>query len=233
MKTNKLSIATLALLAIVMLSCKQTAASDNGEKNTEVADSETQAQQPATDSTTTASTDVTASPAEPLLTFAQAKTMVTPGQLHDEQSIESLFTKMQLSKVQAERYISDLDYGGDSPAISYTWGKNVEFKNWKLQPKANGYYGTHFNLFFDKTRKTGTLRQIEVITDSVEWYNSFMAAAKTAGMELKGNIDKAVYLRDGKEYSLKIDESSQYYLIDYSSAGQYDVELGFDDGIDV
>ena len=223
---NKKSFATLVLLAIVMSACKQTATPAGGTQNNK-------AEQTSADSTTIASTEKTPSPAETLLTFAQAKTMVTPSQLYDEQSIDSLFTEMELSKIQAERYICDADYGGDSPAISYSWGRNVEFKNWKFRSTTDGYYGIHFNFFFDKTRKTGTIKQVEVITDSKEWYDSFMASAKAAGLELQGNIDKAIYLRDGKEYSLKIDESSQYYLFDFSNADNYNVEFSFDDGRDL
>ena len=220
-------IAVLALFSLMMSGCKQTATdgqkTDNADGNPDI---DTLALQQPTDSALAAS-------AQTLLTFSQAKTLVTPGQQYDEQSIETMFTDMQLDKIQAERYISDADYGGDSPAISYVWGKNVEFKNWKLKSTAADYFGLHFNLFLDKSRKTGTLREINVVSDSKQWYDSFMADAKAAGMELKGNIDKAIYLREGKEYTLKENEKLQYIIFDFSNGNAYDIELGYDDGTDM
>ena len=93
---------------------------------------------PQTDSASVETTDTLAleetAPAVRGLTFEKASAMVNPDQHYDEQAIDSIFTAIALPKVQAERYVWDADYGGNSPAISYVWGYGVELKDWNFKP---------------------------------------------------------------------------------------------------
>ena len=192
---------------------------------------------PQTDSASVETTDTLAleetSPAVRGLTFEKASAMVNPDQHYDEQAIDSIFAAIALPKVQAERYVWDADYGGNSPAISYVWGYGVELKDWNFKATAEDYHGVHFNFFFDKSKKTGLLKTMTVITSDSQWYEKFMADAKAAGMKLNGYLDKAVYQREGKEYMLKKGEQTFYFINDFSADGKYEVEFGFDNGIDV
>ena len=192
---------------------------------------------PQTDSASVETTDTLAleqtSPAVRGLTFEKASAMVNPEQHYDEQAIDSIFAAIALPKVQAERYVWDADYGGNSPAISYVWGYGVELKDWNFKPTAEDYHGVHFNFFFDKSKKTGLLKTLTIITSDSQWYEKFMADAKAAGMKLNGYLDKAVYQREGKEYMLKKGEQTFYFINDFSADGKYEVEFGFDNGIDV
>ena len=192
---------------------------------------------PQTDSALVETTDTLAleetAPAVRGLTFEKASAMVHPEQHYDEQAIDSIFTAIALPKVQAERYVWDADYGGNSPAISYVWGYGVELKDWNFKPTAEDYHGVHFNFFFDKSKKNGQLKTLTVITSDSQWYEKFMADAKAAGMKLNGYLDKAVYQREGKEYMLKKGEQTFYFINDFSANGKYEVEFGFDNGIDV
>ena len=192
---------------------------------------------PQTDAALVETTDTLAleetAPAVRGLTFEKASAMVHPEQHYDEQAIDSIFTAIALPKVQAERYVWDADYGGNSPAISYVWGYGVELKDWNFKPTAEDYHGVHFNFFFDKSKKNGQLKTLTVITSDSQWYEKFMADAKAAGMKLNGYLDKAVYQREGKEYMLKKGEQTFYFINDFSANGKYEVEFGFDNGIDV
>ena len=192
---------------------------------------------PQTDSASVETTDTLAleetAPAVRGLTFEKASAMVHPEQHYDEQAIDSIFAAFALPKVQAERYVWDADYGGNSPAISYVWGYGVELKDWNFKPTAEDYHGVHFNFFFDKSKKTGLLKTMTIITSDSQWYEKFMADAKAAGMKLNGYLDKAVYQREGKEYMLKKGEQTFYFINDFSADGKYEVEFGFDNGIDV
>ena len=192
---------------------------------------------PQTDSASVETTDTLAleetAPAVRGLTFEKASAMVNPDQHYDEQAIDSIFAAIALPKVQAERYVWDADYGGNSPAISYVWGYGVELKDWNFKPTAEDYHGVHFNFFFDKSKKTGLLKTMTIITSDSQWYEKFMADAKAAGMKLNGYLDKAVYQREGKEYMLKKGEQTFYFINDFSANGKYEVEFGFDNGIDV
>ena len=189
---------------------------------------------PQTDSASVETTDTLAleetAPAVRGLTFEKASAMVHPDQHYDEQAIDSIFAAIALPKVQAEHYA---DYGGNSPAISYVWGYGVELKDWNFKPTAEDYHGVHFNFFFDKSKKTGLLKTLTIITSDSQWYEKFMADAKAAGMKLNGYLDKAVYQREGKEYMLKKGEQTFYFINDFSANGKYEVEFGFDNGIDV
>lgn len=192
---------------------------------------------PQSDSASVETTDTLAleetAPAVRGLTFEKASAMVNPDQHYDEQAIDSIFAAIALPKVQAERYVWDADYGGNSPAISYVWGYGVELKDWTFKATAEDYHGVHFNFFFDKSKKTGQLKTLTVITSDSQWYEKFMADAKDAGLKLNGYLDKAVYQREGKEYMLKKGEQTFYFINDFSADGKYEVEFGFDNGIDV
>ena len=192
---------------------------------------------PQTDSASVETTDTLAleetAPAVRGLTFEKASAMVNPDQHYDEQAIDRIFAAIALPKVQAERYVWDADYGGNSPAISYVWGYGVELKDWTFKATAEDYHGVHFNFFFDKSKKTGQLKTLTVITSDSQWYEKFMADAKAAGLKLNGYLDKAVYQREGKEYMLKKGEQTFYFINDFSANGKYEVEFGFDNGIDV
>lgn len=192
---------------------------------------------PQTDSASVETTDTLAleqtAPEVRGLSFEKASAMVNPDQHYDEQAIDSIFAAIGLPKVQAERYVWDADYGGNSPAISYVWGYGVELKDWTFKATAEDYHGVHFNFFFDKSKKTGQLKTLTVITSDSQWYEKFMADAKAAGMKLNGYLDKAVYQREGKEYMLKKGEQTFYFINDFSADGKYEVEFGFDNGIDV
>ena len=113
------------------------------------------------------------------------------------------------------------------------WGYGVELKDWNFKATAKDYHGVHFNFFFDKSKKTGLLKTLTIITSGSQWYEKFMADAKAAGMKLNGYLDKAVYQREGKEYMLKKGEQTFYFINDFSADGKYEVEFGFDNGIDV
>lgn len=229
--------AAMLLMALLLAGCKPSAAnSSNPQSSSEAAsaqqtDSATAVASAATDTIGQPAADTQTAPT--FLTFEQAKAMVSPGQSYDEAAIEAIFARLQLPKVAAERYIWDADFGGNSPAISYTWGNKVVFKNWELKPSGTDYYGVHFNFFFDKSRKTGTMKQITIIGNQRGWYEQFMADAKAGGLTFTGPLDKAVYQRDGKEYMLKTGEETMYFINDFSSDGAYEIEFGFDNGVDV
>ena len=195
---------------------------------------------PQTDSTSVETADTLstaeapeAQPQSKGLTFAMAQTMVSPGQQYDEQAIDSLFAAASLPKVQAERYIWDADFGGNSPAISYVWGNGVELKNGEVKATEDDYLGAQFNFFFDKSKKTGSLKSITIIASDAAWYEQFMSDAKAAGLTLSGDLDKVVYQREGKEYMLKTGEQTYYYINDFSADGKYEVEVGFNNGMDI
>ena len=137
------SAAAMLFMALFLTGCKPSAANSSDTQQTSEA---ANGQQP--DSATAvaaAANDTIAQPATgaqtvpTFLTFEQAKTMVSPGHSLDEAAIEAIFARLQLPKVAAERYIWDADFGGNSPAISYTWGHKVAFKDWELKPSGADY----------------------------------------------------------------------------------------------
>jgi hypothetical protein len=226
-KSNKLKLAYMYIASALlwgMTAC--------GPKTSTPSSTPSQTDSASVETTDTLALEETA-PAVRGLTFEKASAMVNPEQHYDEQAIDSIFTAIGLPKVQAERYVWDADYGGNSPAISYVWGYGVELKDWNFKATAEDYHGVHFNFFFDKSKKTGQLKTLTVITSDSQWYEKFMADAKAAGMKLNGYLDKAVYQREGKEYMLKKGEQTFYFINDFSADGKYEVEFGFDNGIDV
>ena len=165
--------------------------------------------------------------------------IVQPKYKSDEKFFASLFGDLNLPMEYSEQYISDADWSGDSPAISYCFGNNVKYEDYKFTPTGKPYYGVHFNFFFDESRKTGQVRQFTIITSNDGWYEKFMADMKADGLKYVSNVDPDVYGKKGKMYHKKGEpnehttEQPFYYVYDFSVKGVYDVEVGYDDGIDI
>lgn len=172
-------------------------------------------------------------------TYAMAMEIVQPGYKCDEKFFASLFGDLGLPLQFSERYISDADWGGESPAISYCWGNNVKYDDYKFTATDTPYFGTHFNFFFDESRKTGRVREFTIITSYSAWYEKFMKDLRADGLKLVGNVDPDVYGKRGKMYHRKGEpnehttEQPFYYVYDFSVAGVYEVEVGYDDGMDI
>ena len=150
------------------------------------------------------------------LTFAKAMELVEPGMSIEPTVIEQLFASMQLPMVLADHYISDADYGGDSPAISYCFGNNVKYEDYKFSPTSERYYGVH-----------------------TIWHAQLMDDAAAAGLKYKEDVDPNVYGKKGKLFQKngkKVNGSSEYatyYIFDFSTSGHFDVEVGYDSGMDI
>ena len=218
----------LPLLLLGLTACKQ-----SGQPVSSPAATDSTATRATADTTATEPKAEAAEDSPATLTVDFIMKTVKPGQQLDNKALEKSLEDMQLASIQAERYISDADFGGDSPAISYVFGRDVEWKNWKFQPTAPDYFGTHFNFFFDDSRKTGTVKQFAIITSDADWYQQFMADAKAAGLTYSADLDKDVYEKAGKEYQLKTGDATYYYINDFSANGKYDVEMGYETGIDM
>lgn len=184
-------------------------------------------------------TDSVATIDSTLFTYAMAMEIVQPKYKCDEKFFASLFGDLGLPMQLAERYISDADWGGESPAISYCWGNGVKYEDYKFTPTSDQYFGTHFNFFFDDSRKTGRVTSFTIITSSTTWYEQFMKDLKADGLKYVSIVDPDVYGKKGKMYHKKADpvegttEQPFYYVYDFSLEGAYDVEIGYDGGIDM
>ena len=238
MKQNRMTHPLLVLIVVALVLCsfsacrqkaspgegKQLSAQDYAAKTT--ADSVAQGSQEVVEDTT-------------LFTYAMAMEIVQPGYKCDEKFFASLFGDLGLPLQYSERYISDADWGGDSPAISYCWGNNVKYENYKFTATDTPYFGTHFNFFFDESQKTGRVRQFTIITSYSAWYEKFMKDLHADGLKLVGNVDPDVYGKHGKMYHKKGEpnehttEQPFYYVYDFSVAGVYEVEVGYDNGMDI
>lgn len=174
-----------------------------------------------------------------LFTYGMAMEIVQPGYKCDEKFFSSLFGDLGLPMQLADQYISDADWGGDSPAISYCWGNNVKFEDYKLTATESPYFGLHFNFFFDESRKTGRVDRFTIITSNGSWYDQFMSDLKADGLKYVSNVDPDVYGKKGKMYHKKADpvegstEQPFYYVYDFSVEGVYEIEVGYDGGIDI
>lgn len=174
-----------------------------------------------------------------LFTYAMAMEIIQPGYICDENFFASLFGDLGLPMQYSERYISDEDFGGDSPAISYCWGNDVKYENYKLTPTSEKYFGSHFNFFFDDSRKTGRVNCFSIITSYKGWYEQFIKDMKADGLKYVSNVDPDVYGKKGKMYHKKakpIENSTEqpfYYVYDFSTDGVYDIEIGYDGGLDI
>ena len=235
MKQNNFTLHTLsaifiASLMLSVIACRQKSQKPFERKSTKVS-------QP-TDTTTTQADSVETGDST-LFTYEMAMEIVQPGYKCDEKFISSLFGDMNLPMQRAEQYISDADWGGDSPAISYCWGDNVKYEDYKFMATADRYFGVNFNFFFDESRKTGSIKRFAIITSSQQWYQRFMQAVNDNGLRLVGNVDPAIYGKKGKMYQKGAEqvyestEEAYYYVYDYSIDGNYDIEIGFDNGVDM
>jgi len=179
------------------------------------------------------------SPDSSLFTYQMAMEIIQPGYKCDEEFIAAFFGDLGLPMQLAERYISDADWGGDSPAISYCWGNGVKYENYKLSATDSNYFGVNFNFFFDDSRKTGRVTRFAIITSSERWYKQFTQAFAADGMKYLSTVDPQVYGKKGKQYQKKAkpDEKTTeqpfYYIYDFSTDGHYEVEIGYDNGIDI
>ena len=215
-------------LVLALSACRQTTSSSS------VA-SEREPQTP----TTNAQTDSVETADSTFFTYEMAMEIVQPGYKCDEKFIERLFGDMHFAMQMAERYISDADWGGDSPAISYCWGDHVKYENYAQMATGNQYFGVNFNFFFDESRKTGTINRFSIITSSQQWYQRFMQSAKKDGLRLVGKVDPSIYGKKGKMYQKdagQVEDSTEevyYYVYDFSIDGNYDVEIGFDNGVEM
>ena len=148
----------------------------------------------------------------------------------------TLFGDLNLPMQYSERYISDADQGGDSPAICYCFGNNVNCDFSEFTSTEKPYYGVQFYFFFDESRKTGCVTRFHIITSDDAWYEKFMADMKADGQKFVSND---VYGKKGKMYRKEADpdenapEQPYYYVYDYSTEGAYDVEVGYDGGTDI
>ena len=217
-----------ATLVLALSACRQptTSSSVTNEK---------EPQTPTTD----AQTDSVAATDSTFFTYEMAMEILQPGYKCDEKFIERLFGDMHFAMQMAERYISDADWGGDSPAISYCWGDNVKYENYAQVATGDQYFGVNFNFFFDESRKTGSIKRFAIITSSRQWYQRFMQSANKDGLRLVGNVDPSIYGKKGKMYQKDAGqvadstEEAYYYVYDFSIDGNYDVEIGFDNGVDM
>ena len=174
-----------------------------------------------------------------LFTYEMAKEIIQPRYQCDEKFIAELFGGLGLPMQLAEHYISDADWGGDSPAISYCWGNNVKYENYKFTATGDDYFGVNFNFFFDESRKTGKITRFTIITSSTQWYEKFSKAYAADGMRYLSNVDPAIYGKKGKQYQKDAEpnehttEQPYYYVYDFSTNGHYEVEIGYDSGMDM
>lgn len=172
-------------------------------------------------------------------TYQMAMEIIQPGCKCDEKFFADFFKDLGLPLQLAEHYISDADWGGDSPAISYCWGNGVKYEDYKFTATDKDYFGVNFNFFFDDSRKTGRVTRFAIITSSEKWYNKFTQAFKADGMRFLSNVDPQVYGKKGKQYQRDAapdehtTEQPFYYIYDFSTDGHYDVEIGYDNGMDI
>ena len=230
---SKMTIIAICAVMLSIIACRQKASPGEGKQLS----AQEYASKAAADSISTQPEEVVTDTV--LFTYAMAMEIVQPGYKCDEKFFTSLFGDLNLPMQFSERYISDADFGGDSPAISYCWGNNVKYEDYKFTATDTPYFGIHFNFFFDESRKTGRVRQFSIITSINAWYDKFMNDLRDDGLKLVGNVDPDVYGKKGKMYHKKGEpnehttEQPFYYVYDFSVEGVYDVEVGYDDGMDM
>ena len=233
---SKMTIIVTCALVLCVTACRQKSSSEGG-KQLSAADYAKKKARAAADSIASQPEEVVEDSA--LLTYAMAMEIIQPGYKCDEKFIAKFFGDLNLPMQLAEQYISDADWGGDSPAISYCWGNGVKYENYKFTATSDKYFGVHFNFFFDESRKTGRITHFNIITSSDEWYEKFSKAFKADGMRYLSNVDPAVYGKKGKQYQKNAEPNEHTteqpfdYVYDFSANGRYDVEIGYDNGIDM
>lgn len=234
---SEMTIIAACAIMLCMTACRQKSSSEGGKQLSAKEYARKMAQAAAADSIASQSEEVVEDSA--LFTYAMAMEIIQPGYKCDEKFIASLFGDLNLPMQYSEQYISDADWGGDSPAISYCWGNGVKYENYKFTATSDKYFGVHFNFFFDESRKTGRITHFNIITSSAEWYEKFSQALKDDGMRYLSKVDPAVYGKKGKQYQKDAEpnehttEQPFYYVYDFSANGRYDVEIGYDSGMDI
>lgn len=234
---SEMTIIAACVVMLCMTACRQKSSSEGGKQLSAKEYARKMAQAAAADSIASQSEEVVEDSA--LFTYAMAMEIIQPGYKCDEKFIASLFGDLNLPMQYSEQYISDADWGGDSPAISYCWGNGVKYENYKFTATSDKYFGVHFNFFFDESRKTGRITHFNIITSSAEWYEKFSQALKDDGMRYLSKVDPAVYGKKGKQYQKDAEpnehttEQPFYYVYDFSANGRYDVEIGYDSGMDI
>ena len=230
---SKMTIVTIGVALLCMTACRQKASPGEGKQLS----AQDYAAKAAADSVAAEHEEIVEDSA--LFTYAMAMEIVQPRYKCDEKFFSNLFGDLNLPMQFSERYISDADWGGDSPAISYCWGNNVKYEDYKFTATGSPYFGVHFNFFFDDSKKTGRVRQFTIITSNGKWYEKFMNDMKADGLKYVSNVDPDVYGKKGKMYHKKGEpnehttEQPFYYVYDFSVEGVYEVEVGYDDGMDI
>ncbi len=187
----------------------------------------------------TVKTDVAVMVDTTFFTYAMASELIQPNYKCDEKLIARVFGDLGLSMEMSEQYIVDADYGGNTPGIIYCWGKNVTFDNLTLSSTGTPYFGVQFYFIFDDSHKTGKTKSFTIISSSEKWYQQFMKDALADGMRGIGNVDPAIYGKKGKMYQKDAGdvegstEAACYYVYDFSMEDKYEVQIGFDNGIDI
>lgn len=226
MKRNSFSILAALVAYFALVGCQPSAQKQqlSGKSETTV-------------STIEETTDSVAEPSAPgVLTLAKALELVKPGQKLEPSAIEQYFASLQLPLQYSEQYISDADWGGDSPAISYCFGNQVKYDNFKFIATGDEYYGVHTNFFYDQSRQTGSVNRFAVITSDSLWHVRLMKDAAATGLKFTEKVNPAVYGKKGKLYQKPVagaSENANYYIFDFSTPGHVDVEIGYDSGIDI
>lgn len=233
-KHSVLNISAAFVACVVMMGCKPSVQQQWGTSETSTTDAaET------TDSVGIEDSVGSENSAPEHLTLAKTFELVEPGKNMEPSAIEQLFASMRLPMLFSEQYISDADWGGDSPAISYCFGNNVKYENYNLSATGENYYGVHTNFFFDESRKTGFVNRFAIITSDSIWHARLLEDAAAAGLKFKENVDPKVYGKMGKLFQKPatqgegVSENANYYIFDFSKSGHFDVEVGYDTGIDI
>lgn len=231
------SLLTLFVVTLVLClfsACRQKSSSEEGKQLSAEEYAKKMAKAAADSIEVTAEAEDSA-----LFTYSMAMEIVQPGYKCDEKFFASLFGDLNLPMQLAEQYISDADWGGDSPAISYCFGNNVKYEDYKFTATDSPYFGVHFNFFFDESRKTGRVDRFTIITSNDAWYQKFVNDMQADGLKYVSKVDPDVYGKKGKMYHKKGEpnehttEQPFYYVYDFSIDGVYDIEVGYDDGMDI
>jgi hypothetical protein len=115
----------------------------------------------------------------------------------------------------------------------------VKYEDYKFTATDDNYFGVNFNFFFDESRKTGRVTRFTIITSSEQWYKQFTKDFTADGIKYLSNVDPQVYGKKGKQYQKNAEpdehttEQPYYYVYDFSTNGHYEVEIGYDNGIDI
>lgn len=144
-------------------------------------------------------------------------------------TVESTFSNMGIPEVSETQYNPFEEFGGDGAAIDYCWGSGVDVD---LNNNNKVYCGARFSLIFDdETKKTGSIKTIQMVASSKEWYDRFMNDVQVAGFKEDADLFEyySSFNKDTrKAYSKPIDNEGVYSVVDQSKEGAYKVEIPFD-----